>query len=213
MISPRHAPAVCGLLALALIPTVIHSYSSAATTDGRATGAIPETLAGYHGTPSGRSATWGKRRFNSEDWLERTYLAGGDEVRLTVVRSSDPKALYHHPELAIAYGTSFQSLDTQRLPSSPDVPLYVLNPAPGVSARAMYVLHYDGRFVEDPIMFQMRTALELLFSRRKPMTIFFVLDPSAPPDAGIETLGATRVLYAGIERFLAQTDDALIGAR
>ena len=37
----------------------------------------------------------------------------------------------------------------------------------------MYTLLYDGQFVENPIRFQLVNALELLFSRRKPMTLVF----------------------------------------
>ncbi len=55
-----------------------------------------------------RPADWGRRRFESQDWTERRYVSGGDQVVLTVVRSFDLKALYHHPELAVAYGADFE---------------------------------------------------------------------------------------------------------
>ena len=206
MIAPRYLPAICGLVALALIPTLVHSYSRDRGSDGLHSDAIPDSLADYAGRATTRNATWGKRRFDSDDWLERTYThPGGDEVILTVVRSYDPKRLYHHPELAIAYGTNFDTLQTRPLTGRPELPVHVLSPAPGVNARAIYALHYDGRFIEDPIMFQIRTAGELLFSKRKPMTIFFVLDPSVPPDTEIDSLGASRLLFAAIDSFLEQS--------
>lgn len=209
MIAPRHLPAICGLFALALIPTLVHSYSGNGAPDGLNTAAIPDFLSDYTGRATTRSATWGKRRFDSDDWIERTYAnPGGDELTLTVVRSYDPKRLYHHPELAMAYGTDFQTLQTRRLPAHPDMPVHVLVPARGVNARGIYALLYHGRFVEDPILFQIRTAGELLFSKRKPMTIFFVLDPAAPREAEIENLGASRVLFAAIQRFLEQNAGA-----
>lgn len=213
MISTRYLPAICLLVALALVPTIIHSYSDEALGDGLTTATIPVTLADFASVPSGRSATWGKQRFDSDDWIERTYASQADSVRLTVVRSYDPKRLYHHPELAIAYGTSFEGRETRPLPVRPDIPVHILRPAPGVAAHAMYVLHYDGRFVADPMMFQIRTAGELLFTRRKPMTLFFVLDPSARVGADKEKLGASRVLLAAIDSFLAQQGASTTEAR
>ncbi|MGQ0736346.1 MAG: hypothetical protein ACT4QD_22165, partial [Acidobacteriota bacterium] len=116
MLSTRFAPAICVLVGLAIVPTMIHSYAGEVASDGRVTSAIPTTLDNYAGVPTSRSATWGKRRFDSDDWTERTYTRQGDEVRLTIVRSYDPKTLYHHPELAVAYGTSFVGLETRHMP-------------------------------------------------------------------------------------------------
>lgn len=213
MIATRYLPAVCLLVMLALVPTIIHSYSGDVTVDGRDTTRIASTLAEYSGTPTTRADTWGKRRFDSDDWIERTYANPRDSVRLTVVRSYDPKSVYHHPELAIAYGTSFEGLETRRLPSHPDIPVHVLRRALGVDALAMYVLHYDGRFVDDPVLFQIRTAGELLFTRRKPMTLFFAFDADARQNGEVEQLGATRVLFAAIDSFLSQDVGSSADAR
>jgi hypothetical protein len=203
VISPRYLPLVCALVGLALVPTLIHSYADTTVSDGRSTQAIPASLAGYQGTPSGRNATWGKRRFDSDDWMERTYKADGDTVKVSVIRSFDPKSLYHHPELAVAYGPNFVRGELKRFPQRPDVPVRMLYTDRDGGTVAMYVLHYDDRFVEDPIMFQLRTAGELLVSRRKPMTLFFVTDERAPASANNGSLLAARLLFAAIDRFLA----------
>jgi hypothetical protein len=195
-------PITCVLLGLALVPTFIHSYAGIIVADGRATGDIPTSLAGFTSSPSTRNAGWGKRRFDSDDWTERRFLAGSDEVLLTVIRSYDLKTLYHHPELAVAYGTGFVGEQVERLVQNPDVPIHVLQPAPGVRALAMYVLHYDERFVENPITFQIRTAGELLFSGRKPMTLFFLHDLDVPEGASPDTLPSTRLLFSAIDRFV-----------
>jgi hypothetical protein len=113
------------------------------------------------------------------------------------------KTLYHHPELAVAYGTTFVGEHVERLKQNPDVPVHVLHSGPGVHAMAMYVLHYDGRFVENPITFQIRTAGELLFSGRKPMTLFFLHDLEVPEGASPETLPSAKVLFSAIDRFIA----------
>ena len=207
MIAHRYVPIVCALLALALVPTLIHSYSDSRPHDGRTAAAVSTALAGYAATPTTRSATWGERRFDSDDWVERTYRDGKRSIRLTVVRSYDPKSLYHHPELAVADGTSFSGVQIVRPAARPDLPLHVLTPAPGVSATAAYVLHYNGRFVEDPILFQIRTASELLVTRRQAMTLFFALDQDPAGDDSSRAALAD-LLTAAVDDFVAQSPAA-----
>ena len=103
MLSTRYAPAICAVLLLALVPTIIHSYAGMVVPDTLSTRSIPEQLGEYGSTPTKRSAEWGERRFGSFDWFERQYTSPRDTVVLTVVRSYDLKALYHHPELAVSY--------------------------------------------------------------------------------------------------------------
>jgi hypothetical protein len=201
MISTRFLPALCALTALALIPTFLHSYSDGTVRDARTTAAIPEQLAGYAGTPSGRNATWGQRRFDSHDWIERTYRSSTDEVKLSVIRSYDAKALYHHPELAVAYGPSYTGTDIRRVARRPDVPLFVLRSNSGVTA--VYALLYEDQFVENPIRFQLATAGELLFSGRKAMTLFFLTDERGSADGDLEQLPSLDLLFAAIDRFVS----------
>jgi len=203
VISGRYLPVVCALVGLSLVPTLIHSYSDSIIRDGRATETIPTSLAGYAGVPSGRNATWGKRRFESDDWMERIYTSGGDTVKLSVIRSYDFKSLYHHPELAVSYGPSWVRSDVKRFSERPDIPVHMVYTDTDSGTMAMYVLLYDDRFVSDPIVFQVRTAGELLFSGRKAMTLFFVTDEKVPSAANIDTLPSARVLFAAIDRFLA----------
>jgi len=200
MISTRFLPVVCGLVAFTLVPTIIHSYTDSTVRDGRTTTSIPMTLAGYTGAPSGRNATWGQRRFDSDDWTERSYRSGGDEVTLTVVRSYDAKALYHHPELAVTENSYFKT-EIRRFAQRPEIPVYVLYT--DSDRVAMYALHYDAGFVEDPIRFQLRTAGELLFSGRKAMTLFFLADDRVAPGFGVESLPSQGVFFAAIDRFTA----------
>lgn len=209
MIAPRYLAPVSLLLGLALVPTLIHSYSGSLARDGRAAAALSVQLAGFSSMPTQRGARWAKRRFNSDDWVERTYRRGEASVRLTVVRSDDPKSLYHHPELAITDGTSFSGERLIALPARSDVPVHVLRPAPGVDASAAYVLHYNERFVEDPIAFQVRTAGELLVSPRQLMTIFFVFEGRRSPDGGISA-NAGDLLLAAIDDFLGQVPNPAV---
>ena len=206
MICRRYVPAACVLVALALVPTLIHSYSDERVADGRSAASLPSILDGRTSTPTNRSATWGKRRFDSDDWVERVYSKPGrrDDLRLTVVRSYDAKALYHHPELAVTYGTSFAGEETLRLETRPDIPLHFLKPDVAGRARAVYALHYEDAFIEDPIVFQLKNAGELLFRRRQPLTLFFVTDAEADAAEPIDQWPAVPLLMSAIDAFLGR---------
>jgi len=70
------------------------------------------------------------------------------------------------------------------------------------AAVGMYVLHYDGRFIADPIRFQLRTAGELLFTGRKAMTLFFVRDDAVPGGVAPLKLPAAQLLFEAVDRFV-----------
>ena len=203
MVSTRFAAPVVALLALAAVPTVIHSYMPATVSDGRTVRAIPLELAGQPGTPVKRRASWGEDRFSSTDWTDRMY-GGAAGVKFFVARSLDPKRLYHHPELALDYGEPYEGGTTIRLPQRSDLPVHVLRGAEGNGRRmALYVLHYGDEYVEDPILFQLRTSFRLLFSRRQPMTLFFVAQ-DLRADETVDTSRATALLLSAIDAFEKQ---------
>jgi hypothetical protein len=208
MMSSRYAPAICLALLLALVPTIIHSYAGVVVADNLTTGLVPQTIDGYRSAPTKRAATWGARRFESHDWFERQYTSGPDTVILTVVRSYDLKSLYHHPELAVAYHfANFSESRTVPMPGHPDMPVHVLSDRDG-GPIGMYVLQYDGRFVSDPIRFQIRTAAELLFTGRKAMTLFFVRDDAVSEGTDPLTLPAARLLASAAGAFAATAGPA-----
>jgi hypothetical protein len=60
--------------------------------------------------------------------------------------------------------------------------------------------------VANPILFQLRTAGELLFSGRKPMTLFFAADLSGRPSADLDGLPAAELLFAAMESFVGAGD-------
>ena len=205
MMSRRYATIVLALLGIALVPTLIHSYVGATVVDGRTATTAVADVEGFSSADTKRKAGWGEHEFSSDDWTERSYGLRGEEVVLTVVRSYDPKKLYHHPELSIAdRKAAFTRYSTMRLPGRGDMPVHVLQSDRSQSALALYVLDYDGRFVEDPIRFQLLTAGQLLFSGRKAMTLFFALDTKARPGADLGTSPAAQVLAAAVDRFVKQ---------
>ena len=201
--SARYGLPVALVLFLALLPTAIHSYVGMRVDDGLTTTAIPDSLAGFHGVKTSRSASWGQRRFDSADWIERLYTAGNQNVRLVVARSFDLKKLYHHPELAAADGTDLRSTGIQRSMNGTPV-VHTLESAGGPRQVVLYALAYDGAFIEDPLWFQVRTAGKLLVGGRRQMTLFFVHQSDVPPNQPQGETAAAVLLHAAVEAFSRQ---------
>jgi hypothetical protein len=205
MISARYAVHTIVLLGLALVPTTIHTYRGVIGTDGLTTRAIPAVLAGMESTATARKAAWVKNTLDSDDWVERVYRVGPEDVVLFAGRSYDAKRLYHHPELALLRGVETSPNGVARAADRPDVPLHVLRTAKdNRRGIAVYALLYDRRFVESPVLFQLRTSAELLVTGRKPMTLFMARDLAGNP-AKIDAAPATRVLLAAIASFESQS--------
>jgi hypothetical protein len=198
MICTRYLPAVTALLALACVPTVVHSYLGTPAGDGRTLTAVPMRLNGLEGRPSPRSPEWVQNTYGTADFIERQY---GSELTLFMVRSYDAKRLYHHPENGVAHGDGYERAIVVRTPERPGVPIFVLRSPRRVS---VYALLHDREFVADPIRFQLRNALVSLFRPESLMTLFFVRDKSA--DAGDRDVSAAEdLLLAAIDSFAAQT--------
>ena len=198
------------LIALALVPTLLHNYFDLKSDDGYTAVAIGPKLAGLSSRPSDRREGWAKKFLDSDDWSERHYQQkDGGEIRLFVSRSYDLKRLYHHPELAVAYGEDLRDAGTARLPGMTDVVVHVLRGNGGQgTGLALYALLYGGSFVDNPYTFQLRTAGELLFGPRRPMTLFFADDTTAPATAKAGDSAVAQVLEAGIRSFQSQPTPA-----
>lgn len=206
MTSLRYTTPLAVLLGIALIPTVLHSYWGAVADDGRTAAGIPASLAGAESMPTSRRAEWVKKNFDTTDWIERVYRLEGHEVVMFVARSLDAKRLYHHPEIALLRSTT-EPRGITRASARRDVPLHVLKS--GRDDVAVYALVHDGRFVANPITFQLRNAFEQMFTTRKPMTLFLATSRGSADD--VESAPATRILLAAVESFHAQVPFA--GAR
>lgn len=205
MISTRYGILVSVLLGLALVPTVIHNYVEATTSDGMAAESISGTLGEFHSKPTARRDAWVKETYASGDWIERLYQAsGGESVRLFVARSYDLKKLYHHPEIGVLRGFDVVNGGVGRLPELDRAPVHLLRSRTGRGLGA-YALLYEGELVANPVILQLQTAWKLLFSARKPMTLFLVYDENSPRDAvHFDTLPAGQILQKAIVSFLSQ---------
>ena len=204
MISSRFLVPVSLLLTLALVPTVIHYYAATTTSDGLTAHAVNRPLEGFTGEQTARRAKWVEDVFASNDWFEKRYTGvNGESVLLFVARSYDLKRLYHHPEIGILRGKDMQRETIVSTASMPDIPVHFFRERKGTGAGA-YVLLYDGEFIDNPITMQLKTSLEMLFSARKPLSLFFVYDSMLQQDAGFGSSPAAYILAEAIDRFSSQ---------
>lgn len=204
MLSARYSLPVALALAIALIPTAIHNYLGLTGEDGRTVQRIKTELGNFHSRPTRRNPNWGEITFGSEDWLERNYRDGeGRMIRLFAARAYDHKRLYHHPELALSYGGDFENQGLTLLPGDPSIPVRLLRNRKG-SGLVAYALHYQGHFIDNPIMHQIQESLKLLVNPRKPITLFYVSDAHTTPDEDFQDTEAARLLQKAVSDFLAQ---------
>jgi hypothetical protein len=198
MIAPRYLAALAVLLALAGIPTALHSYMGATITDGRSAAALPRQLNGLNSQPGKHSLTWVMDTYGTADYIEREY---DRNLTLFVARSYDAKRLYHHPENGVAHGEGYGRAKVVRQQGRPDVPMFLLENAH--YGRSVYALLYNGEFVDRPIRFQLQNALTLLVRPRALMTLFFVRAKNATT-ASSATSPPEALLLAAIDSFAAQ---------
>ena len=201
MISPRFAPAVALIAVVALIPTVIHSYRGLTIDDGLTVRSVPEILAGMPSKPTARKDRWVESNLSSRDWFERTYTVGRSDVRLFAARSFDAKKLYHHPELAVLRGLEPECSGKAVLPGRPDIPIEVLTTSDrGRRGIAVYALSYRGEYIDNPILFQLKTSRGLVFRGRRATTLFMASDLAGSPRQ-LDKAPAVAVLRAALEAF------------
>ena len=197
-LSTRYALPLAIVLALALVPTLVHSYAGVTRDDGRRARDLKVQFDGASGIDTPRKADWVRRRLASEDWFERRYVIGDREVTLFVGRSYDPKSLYHHPELALAYG---YDLESRGVINVGGLPVHALVTRTGEPHIVLYALEENGDFVNDPIPFQIRSTLTGLVRGRSAMTLFFALEGGRPDSDDLSTTVAAHLLSAAVDAF------------
>ncbi len=205
MISSRFSLPVVLILALALVPTIIHNYMGLMIDDGLLLTRINSRLGAFASEPTSRKDQWVKDIFDSDDWFERSYRnQEGVQIRLFAARSYDHKRLYHHPELALSYGQNLKDDGIASIQLGQEkIPVHILRRTSGKGVSA-YALYYDGTFIENPIAHQVLDSLNLLVSGRKQLTIFYLSEQNAGGAEDFAGSPAAAVLVDAIRGFLSQ---------
>ncbi len=205
----RYVPHLALLCTLALVPVAVHSYLDLRTDEC----ADPEAFAPER-SGGARPADQGAfmlRHFDSTAWREGRLRAGarGSELRFALVRSLDPKLVYHRPENVFLSGETPSShrIDWTETPGGQRLPVHRALYAPSRSRRthgfAAWILLYDGRPVANPVVAQLRAAPGLAFVGRAPMTLAMVWGQIAPGEQSRAEASANERLVRGFEEYRA----------
>ena len=178
-VSFRYVRPVGLLLALASVPVIAHSVFGLASE----TCADPKTLlAGFDAPePSPARAEFLRSVMHMSEFAEGSVTRDGRTTGLDylVLRSWDPKRLYHRPEQrllkgVVAKGTRWEWLETgdRRLPiQTVEYEKLLVTQSKPVAA---YLLVYDGEPVSNPYWAQLRSSMSQLVWGKQPMTLYFV---------------------------------------
>ncbi|MHC4137181.1 MAG: hypothetical protein ACYTDU_02050 [Planctomycetota bacterium] len=208
MIATRHAWLVAGLLLLALVPTYFNVYRQPpALEPGALAVAIPADLEGYRGaTPGRHQAEWVAAQFAAQDFVERKYRVGAQELEIFAARTYDGKKLFHFPELALTYGRSATAERREELDvDGRTLPVRVLEfRKPNAVHRSASALFYGTRPVRDPMPFLFRTLPALVVGQREPMTLIYVQGKAHPDDEAALAKELEELLAKSAAAFLNQ---------
>lgn len=209
MISARHGAALLLLLALALVPTVRHSWlHSVALAPRLEAASVPMALRQVPGRERQRPAAWIDETYGAESWVERSYdLPGGEAVQLFVARGYDLKKLYHHPELGVLHGVPLVPGGTAPLPSSPARVVHVLKAGSPGGTSAVYALLYRGEWVGNPIALQLSSSFSTLWAPRHPLTLVLAAGAMVD-DAGRPTALADEIVVGALASVAASDASA-----
>lgn len=195
MISRRYVGALMAVLVLALGATLRGSYFPPTGDWAPLTAQqLPADVAGVRGVEKVRTGGWIAETYGAQSWAERTYAVGGDEVGVFVVRSFDMKKLYHHPELGVLRGNTFQPGHALTLGDASQTVHVLQNTTSGASA--VYALVHDGAWIGNPYRLQVSSALTSLWTGRRPLTLVFVYGPVLAD--GVPTPFAADLLRAAV---------------
>ncbi len=178
-LSGRFARSLGLLLVLGSIPVLVHSYLDTLVDPC----AAPEVLLARFALdpPSAKRTDFLRSSMSADAFAEGSLpgASGESTLRYLVLRSWDPKRLYHQPEQRLLKGLeiSESELDWIEVDGAP-IPIRSIevqtNLVRHAEPVAAYLLVYDGEAVENPYVAQIGSAVRQLVGGRLPMTLYFV---------------------------------------
>jgi hypothetical protein len=191
--STRHVPLIAVLLALAAAPTWLHHTGRLNVDDcGELAIAFEPMSDGSPPVGDGEAARRRKRLltlYGDGSWVEGrvSIRRGGPRLTTVVVRSFDPKTIYHWPgNRVIGTRPERTTLETVTAGAG-QLPIHRLH-YPRRSERgrkvkfAAYLLVYGGELVRNPYLAQLLSAPRQVVAGRMPMWLFFVFGDVHPAD-------------------------------
>jgi hypothetical protein len=190
-VSWRFVPHVAILAILVAIPSLLHSRGTYLYSDCD----HPELLRPLLRQPymddvieaDRRHANLERAAGEHGDWVEGSWLAdNGLRVHWHMVRSFDPKGIYHRPQRQLLEGGSLQDVRVAAVEvDGQSIPVHWNDYEYGLSRErervyAAFLLVYGGRAVAHPILRHLSTAPIQLVRGRWPMTRYFAFVRTEP---------------------------------
>jgi len=175
-LSRRYLPHISIALLLTLIPVAVHSYVKLKDDDC----VRPSELFSACDFEGDREST-GRRlkgMFGDVDWCGGTLPGrdGGPALDYWILRSYDPKKVYHLPEIGFVRGAAPSARGTEWLQvGSEKVPVHrSYYPRTDVDVFVAYMLIYDSEPIGNPYIAQLLSFPRQLIRGTAPMNLFFV---------------------------------------
>jgi hypothetical protein len=183
-LSKRYNRAMCWLIAPAILPVVVHSYRGVNAEDCEA----PSRLFSSADAAFSGRGRWLRENLHASEWTEGSFAEAEPSAQFTfsILRSYDPKKLYHRPEEYLAKGAvASRTLETI---GAGRTPIHVVRYNEPVTARvSAYLLVYGSKPVGNPYLAQVAGFPIQLLSGTRPMTLFFITGNGGPgAEADIE---------------------------
>lgn len=193
-LSRRYLVPLSACLLVALVPVTIHSYLKFDRDDcAAASGLFAANAGGLKPNVNGRE------QFQSFQMSDGSFVKDGVQFDYSIVRSYDPKRLYHRPENTLVRHDAIvekRGIDRVQTPSG-ELPIHrayydQANRAIVVS----YLLVFRSSPVASPYWPHLSAAPIEVFTGRLPMTLFFI-KAEASPGATQEAEAAEREWLVG----------------
>lgn len=181
--SRRFVPHIALLILALAVPTLLHSQGDYRLDDCKDVQAIfpdhADPLWDSSFREEVRTRTYDNATADGGVWAEgSTVMPGGTRVNWLIVRSYDPKRVYHRPARNLVDGGQIGAIEIERVEADGmTIPIRWLRYEPGVSmaerrVSAGHVLVYGGKPISDPYMAQLLSAPIQVIRGRMPMTLY-----------------------------------------
>jgi hypothetical protein len=173
LLSPRFAPHLLALYALAAVPVFLHTFAEPARDDCAQPSALPRWQSG-----EGERGSLLRDRFEAFQWSEGDFEAEGVLFSFVFLRSYAVVQLLNRPENALLQrapeSRTVEWVDTQSGPVPIHRAIYEQRSDVATRTLAGYLLLLDGKPVARPALAQLGSAPSELLFGRMPMTLLFI---------------------------------------
>jgi hypothetical protein len=210
--STRYVPHIVALIAITAVPTLLH-HAHRLDVDGCADPSAllvaPGRLAEGAGPDAARAAHYTKM-WGAENWSHGVVplLSPSSRLESLVVRSFDPKVVYHWPETRVASGRPDRRVLQEAGRNGRTLPIHhpfydSVDSRRGTVRVARYLLAYHAEPVSNAYRAQLLAAPVELVTGRQPMWLFFVYGDVSPEEREEAEEAALDWLFSAWDRYQA----------